>query len=145
MDSILPSFKLLTEQLFMSWLPRSAYLALIAGSAFTLSQAIWQLIPAPVEATPSFITHALPLSPKAVKSNSINNRQSIKKINQAHLFGTPITLKKKKSVVPTAPIRTALSPKIEETRLDLELKGIIVANNTKLSLAIIANKQRQER
>ena len=55
-----------------------------------------------------------------------------------------VTPKKKKLAAATAPIRTALSPKIQETRLDLELKGIIVANNTKLSLAIIANKQRQE-
>jgi general secretion pathway protein C len=139
---LLSSFKLLPEQLAILWLPRLAYLTLIVGTAFTLSQILWLFIPPPPKPIPSLISESLSKSSISAKSHTPNNRKALENINQAHLFGKPEAPKKTRPI--STPFFEPTAPKTQETRLDLELKGIIAADNKQQSLAIIANKKKQE-
>lgn len=109
-------------------LPKWVTLLLIALIAWQVARIVWMLVPGPALGDP---VAPPPATPGAPASGGSAARADVQAIASAHLFG--------EADAATAPPPTEVVPEnLEETRLNLSLKGTIATGDTAQALAIIA-------
>lgn len=117
-------------------LPKCVAVLLAAAIAWQLAGLAWMLVPAlppageAIESWPA----------RAVQSgSSVDGAVDVQAIAGAHLFGAP------SAAAPTTELRPVVHKDLEETRLNLSLKGTIASTNESIAAAIIAAAGKEDK
>ena len=117
-------------------LPRWVALLLVIAIAWQLARIIWMLVPG--AATGDTITVTPAERRAAAAGDGSAGSADVQAIAAAHLFGEA-------SSDAAAPLPRENVAELEETRLNLSLKGTIAADNRDQSIAIIADNRNEEK
>ncbi len=116
-------------------LPKWVALLLVIAIAWQLARMVWLLIPGPAAGDPVAVTPAERSAAAATARGA--GQPDVQAIADAHLFGVA-------SVEAPPPVSESLDD-LEETRLNLSLKGTIAAADGVQSIAIIADTRNEEK
>lgn len=116
-------------------LPKWVALLLVIAIAWQLARMVWLLIPNPAAGEPIAVTPAERSAAAATARGA--GQPDVQAIADAHLFGVA-------SAEAPPPVSESLE-ELEETRLNLSLKGTIAAADGAQSIAIIADTRNEEK
>ncbi len=116
-------------------LPKWVALLLVIAIAWQVARMVWLLIPDPDAGAPIAVTPAERSAAAATARGA--GQLDVQAIADAHLFGVA-------SAEAPPPVRESLDD-LEETRLNLSLKGTIAAADATQSIAIIADTRNEEK
>jgi general secretion pathway protein C len=116
-------------------LPKWVALLLVIAIAWQVARMVWLLIPDPDAGAPIAVTPAERSAAAATARGA--GQLDVQAIADAHLFGVA-------SAEAPPPVRESLDD-LEETRLNLSLKGTIAAADAAQSIAIIADTRNEEK
>lgn len=116
-------------------LPKWVALLLVIAIAWQIARMVWLLIPDPDAGAPIAVTPAERSAAAATARGA--GQLDVQAIADAHLFGVA-------SAEAPPPVRESLED-LEETRLNLSLKGTIAAADAAQSIAIIADTRNEEK
>ena len=116
-------------------LPKWVALLLVIAIAWQVARMVWLLIPDPEAGAPIAVTPAERSAAAATARGAA--QPDVQAIADAHLFGVA-------SAEAPPPVSESLDD-LEETRLNLSLKGTIAAADAAQSIAIIADTRNQEK
>lgn len=115
-------------------LPKWIALLLVIAIAWQLARIVWMLVPGAEVGADISVT---PAERRAAADGAVASTADVQAIAAAHLFG--------EASREAAPPPQENVAELEETRLNLSLKGTIAADDTERSIAIIADNRNEEK